>query len=191
MNIRNYVTVVTGVPRSGTSLMMQMLQAGGITALTDNRRLPDIHNPNGYFEFEPVKGIARDASWMNAARGKAVKIIYRLLPHLPPDFEYRVVFMERNLGEVFASQSDMLRAHGDAAVEQKEEHVIAAFDEELQQTRRWLSAQPNIRTLFAIYADIISNPAQWSSQLSRFLDGLEVSAMAAVVDPRLRHWKRT
>src|SRR5690349_18862446 len=97
MSSRNYVTVVTGVPRSGTSLMMQMLEAGGISALTDNQRPPDIHNPRGYFEYDLVKRIAQDASWMEAARGKAVKIIYRLLPHLPPEFEYRVVFMDRDL----------------------------------------------------------------------------------------------
>ena len=187
MNIRDYVTVVTGMPRSGTSLMMQMLEAGGITALTDNRRPPDIHNPRGYFEYEPVMRIAQDASWMDGARGKAVKIVYRLLPHLRRDFEYRVVLMERDLGEVFASQRDMLRARGEAAAEQREERMIAAFAAELQQTRRWLSTQPNIRTLFALYADIISDPAGWSSQLSRFLDGLDESAMAAVVDPRLRH----
>ena len=187
MSIRNYVTVVTGMPRSGTSLMMQMIEAGGITALTDNLRPPDIHNPRGYFEYEPVKRIAQDASWIDAARGKAVKIIYRLLPHLPSDFRYRVIFMDRDLGEVFASQRDMLRARGDAAADQQEERIIAEFAAELQQTRSWLSAQPNIRTLGALYADIISDPARWSSQLSTFLDGLDVSAMAAVVDPRLRH----
>ena len=187
MTVRNYITVVTGMPRSGTSLMMQMLEAGGITALTDNRRPPDIHNPRGYFEYEPVKRIAQDASWMDDARGKAVKIIYRLLSHLPPDFEYRIVFMERNLGEVFASQSDMLRARGDAAVEQQEEPIITAFAAELQQARSWLAAQPNIRTLYPLYVDILSEPARWSTELSCFLDGLDVSAMSAVVDPRLRH----
>lgn len=187
MTVRNYITVVTGMPRSGTSLMMQMLEAGGITALTDNRRPPDIHNPRGYFEYEPVKRIAQDASWMDDARGKAVKIIYRLLSHLPPDFEYRIVFMERNLGEVFASQSDMLRARGDAAVEQKEEPIITAFAAELQQARSWLAAQPNIRTFYPLYADILSEPLRWSTELSRFLDGLDVAAMSAVVDPRLRH----
>jgi len=187
MITRNYITVVTGMPRSGTSLMMQMLEAGGITALTDDRRPPDIHNPRGYFEYDRVKRIAQDASWMDGARGKAVKIIYRLLPHLPPDFEYRVVFMDRDLGEVFASQRDMLRARGDAAVDQQEEPITAAFAAELQQTRSWLNAQTNIRTLFPVYADIISDPAPWSGELSRFLDGLNVSAMEAVVDPGLRH----
>ena len=191
MSIRNYVTVVTGMPRSGTSLMMQMLAAGGLTAVTDNRRAPDIHNPRGYFEYEPVTRMTQDASWMAAARGKAVKIIYRLLPHLPPDLEYRAVFMERNLGEVFRSQRDMLRARGDAAAGQEEDRMIAAFTAELEQTRRWLGGQPNIHTLFVAYSDVISDPALWSSRLSHFLDGLDESAMAGVVDPGLRHhWDR-
>lgn len=187
MIVRTYITVVSGLPRSGTSLMMQMLEAGGIPALTDNRREPDIHNPRGYFEYEAVKRIAQDASWMEAARGKAVKVIYRLVPHLPPDLFYRVVFMDRNLAEVFASQRDMLRARSHAAVEQQEDRMIEAFTAELKQTRAWLSAQPNIDTLSIRYADIVADPVRCATQLSRFLDGLDVSAMAAVVDPRLRH----
>jgi hypothetical protein len=142
------------MPRSGTSLMMQMLQAGGITALTDNRHPHDNHNPHGYFEYEPVKRIAQDASWMDAGSAR----------FLHPS-----------------------ATCGDAAAEQPEERVIAAFAVELQETRRWLGEQPNIRTPFVLYADIISDPARWSSELSRFLDGLGVSAMSAVVDPRLRH----
>lgn len=187
MTTRNYVSVVSGMPRSGTSLLMQMLGAGGIAALTDHLRAPDVHNPRGYFEYEPVKRIAQDASWVEAARGKAVKIIYRLLAHLPANFEYRVVFMERNLGEVFASQREMLRLRGDTAVEQQEEPIIAAFSAELVETRRWLSGQPNIRTLFVPYADILSDPEHWSNALSSFLDGLDVAAMATVIEPSLRH----
>lgn len=190
MLIRDYITVVSGMPRSGTSLMMQMLEAGGIPPLTDNLRRPDTHNPRGYFEYEPVKRLAQDASWMGAARGKAVKVIYRLLRHLPPDFEYRVVFMERDLGEVFESQRDMLRARGDSAVEQREDGIAAAFAVELQETRRWLGAQTNIRTLFAPFTEIISDPNRWSTDLSGFLDGLDTTAMAAAVVPELRHhWK--
>ena len=190
MVIRDYITVVSGMPRSGTSLMMQMLEAGGIPPLTDDVRPPDAHNPRGYFEYEPVKRLAQDASWMGGARGKAVKIIYRLLPHLPQGLQYRVVFMERDLGEVFESQRDMLRARGDSAVEQREDGIAAAFALELQETRRWLTAAPNIRTIFAPFAEIISDPTRWSIQLSNFLDGLDVSAMAAAVNPELRHhWK--
>ena len=188
--MRSYVTVVSGMPRSGTSLMMQMLDAGGIPALTDHRRAADAHNPRGYFEYEPVKRLAQDASWIEAARGKAVKIIYRLLEHLPSGFDYRVIFMERDLAAVFASQREMLRTRGDAAVEQQEEQIIRAFAEEFARARRWLDAQPHIRTLTASYADLIGNPARCAKELSRFLDGLDEAAMAAVVDPRLRHHGR-
>ncbi len=187
MNPRNYITVVSGTPRSGTSLMMQMLNAGGIPAFTDNRRAPDVHNPLGYFEYEAVKSLARDASWMASARGKAVKVIYRLLRFLPPEFEYRVIFMGRELGEVLASQRDMLRALGDAAADQDTERMLAVFESEMDEARAWLAAQSNIRTFFAPYGEIVANPEQWTGELSRFLDGLDVGPMAASVDARLRH----
>ena len=86
--MRDYVTVVTGAPRSGTALMMRMLDAGGIPALTDGHRPPDEHNPGGYFEYDPVKRLAEDASWLEAARGRAVKVIYRLLAHLPNSYQF-------------------------------------------------------------------------------------------------------
>ena len=190
MSTRDYVTVVSGMPRSGTSLMMQMLEAGGIAALTDHRRAADQHNPRGYFEYEAVKRIKQDYSWMEGARGKAVKIIYRLLPYLPLGFSYRVVFIERALGEVFASQRDMLHSLGNDAAGQDEERLVAAFKKELEQTRIWLRAQPNIRTMFVRYEGIIADPARWSDDLSRFLDSLDEVAMAAVVDPKLRHHAR-
>ncbi|MBV9498408.1 MAG: hypothetical protein JO138_03440 [Acidobacteriaceae bacterium] len=187
MNPRNYVAVVSGMPRSGTSLMMQMLNSGGLPVLTDNSRAPDTHNPRGYFEYEPVKHLGRDASWIGLARGKAVKIIYRLLRYLPPELEYRVIFVERELTDVFASQQDMLRARGDAAADQDEKRIIAAFQAEISEARAWLAAQPNMHTMYAPYGEIIANPEKWAGELSRFLDGLDTAAMAASVDPRLRH----
>src|SRR5450631_3290382 len=108
MPVRSYVTIVSGMPRSGTSLMMRMLEAGGLPALTDGRRAADAHNPHGYFEDERARRLAQDSSWMGEAGGKAVKIVYRLLPNLPQHLDSRVVFMDRNLEEVFASQQDML-----------------------------------------------------------------------------------
>src|ERR1700726_4979370 len=107
---RSYVTVVSGMPRSGTSLLMRMLVAGGLPALTDGHRPADHHNPRGYFEDVRARKLAHDSSWIEEARGKAVKIIYRLLPNLPPHLDYRVLFMERDLEEVFDSQQDMLRS---------------------------------------------------------------------------------
>ncbi len=115
----NFITVVSGLPRSGTSLMMQMLVAGGLPALTDAVRSPDESNPRGYFEFEPVKRLRTDASWLEQARGRAVKIIHLLLRELPTDgrFQYRVLFLRRPLEEVIASQSAMLARAGKASAE--------------------------------------------------------------------------
>ena len=102
------VVVVSGLPRSGTSLMMQMLEAGGVPILTDGERACDADNPKGYYEYEPVKALQNgDSDWLDKAEGKAVKVISFLLRHLPQKHRYRVVFMNRNLDEVLASQEKM------------------------------------------------------------------------------------
>src|SRR5512135_2888827 len=108
----DWVTIVSGLPRSGTSLMMQMLQAGGLSLLTDQRRTADKHNPRGYFEYEAVKQTGADVSWLEKAGGRAVKVIHLLLRHLPADRQYRVIFMLRDLREVVASQRAMLKDSG-------------------------------------------------------------------------------
>ena len=108
----HFITIVSGLPRSGTSLMMQMLEAGGMELLTDGRRVPDEHNPRGYFEHEGVKHSRNDLSWLDHAAGKAVKVIHLLLLHLPAGRDYRVVFMERDIQEVIASQRAMLKQQG-------------------------------------------------------------------------------
>lgn len=183
MNERQYITVVSGMPRSGTSLMMQMLGAGGLPLLTDHVRQPDAHNPLGYFEFEPVKRMAQDTSWMAQARGRAVKIIYRLLPQLPAAFEYRVVFMRRAPDEIFASQQEML---GESATD-GEHRIIAALKSEIDDATRWLAEQPHIKTMPAPYAEILAQPAVWAKKLSHFLDGLDDAAMTQAIQPQLRH----
>ncbi len=189
--MRDYVTVVSGAPRSGTSLMMRMLQAGGIPALTDGQRPPDAHNPHGYFEYSPVKRLALGdaASWIEAARGHAVKIIYRLLMHLPPRMSYRIVFMERDLEEVFASQRDMLLAHGDMAASQESARLIPAMAAELHVVRDWLARQPGMPVLAVPYAEVVRDPLTWAYEVARFLSaGMDEAAMAAAVDPSLyRH----
>src|SRR5581483_3312578 len=113
--------------------------------------------------------LAENSSWMALGRGKAIKIIYRLLRHLPSSFEYRVIFMERDLREVFASQSDMLRTRGAETGDQKQERLIAAFAAEVDEVRRWLAAQPNIRTLFQSYNDVVRDPSNGSIAVSQFL----------------------
>ena len=103
------IVVVSGLPRSGTSLMMQMLEAGGLPILMDDRRPADADNPRGYYEFQPVKTLDKDNSWMAQAEGKAVKVVSLLLYHLPPGHDYKVLFMERTIAEVLASQTAMLK----------------------------------------------------------------------------------
>ena len=187
--MRDYVTVVSGAPRSGTSLMMRMLEAGGIPALTDGQRPRDALNPHGYFEYSPVKRLAEDASWIEAARGHAVKIIYRLLTYLPPRMSYRIIFMERDLAEVFASQREMLVAQGDAAASQEPARLIPALAAQLRVAKDWLACQPNMSVLAVPYAEVVRDPLIWSREVARFLGGgLDEAAMAAAVDPSLyRH----
>ena len=194
MIARDFVTVVSGMPRSGTSLMMRMLEAGGIPPLTDGVRAPDVHNPYGYFEYEPVKQLSKDSSWMPAARGRAVKIIYSLLRFLPQVIPYRVIFMQRDMAEVFDSQQDMLRARGDAAAGQARGRMIAALEAEIVEAKEWLARQPDIRVLAVPYAGIVQEPSRWATAVADFLSGgLAEQAMVAAVDPALyrhRHDRR-
>ena len=176
-----YVTVVSGMPRSGTSLMMQMLAAGGMAVVTDGKREADRHNPRGYFEDERVKRLAQDASWIGEARGKAVKIIYRLLRHLPGSLEYRVVFMERDLNEVFDSQQAMLGSSADSR-----ESTVRAMGVELDATKKWVADQVNMACLYVPHGEVLRDPGSWARRVARFLDReLDEAAMAAVVDPEL------
>jgi hypothetical protein len=178
------------MPRSGTSLMMRMLEAGGIPALTDGLRKADLHNPRGYFEDSRAPRLAQDSAWLAEARGKAVKIIYRLLPHLPPQFDYRVLFMERDLEEVFDSQEEMLRSSENMAAGQNRERMIRAFSAELEGARCWLAAQPNIRWLAVSFGELVAEPELWTRRISEFLDGLDRRAMGAVVEPGLYRHRR-
>jgi len=176
------------MPRSGTSLMMRMLDAGGIPALTDGHRTPDQHNPHGYFEDDRVKRLAQDSSWLEEARGRAVKVIYRLLPHLPPHLAYRVIFMNRDLNEVYASQRDMLESRGDPAASQ-DRSMIRALANELDAARQWLEQQANLSFIEVPYGELVSQSEVWIPRISRFLDGeLDEHAMAEAIDPTLyRH----
>ena len=107
------IVVVSGLPRSGTSLMMQMLQAGGMPLLIDDLRPADTDNPNGYWEYEPVKRLQQDNSWIPQAEGKAVKVVSALLQYLPPQHTYKIIFMQRPMQEVLASQTVMLERRGE------------------------------------------------------------------------------
>jgi hypothetical protein len=182
----DFVTVVSGLPRSGTSLMMQMLHAGGLPVLSDGLRTADDNNLRGYFEYEPVKRLRSDRSWLPQARGHAVKIIHLLLRDLLLDgsLRYRIVFMQRPLAEVLASQRAMLqregKAGGDAAV------LTRAFETQLAQIDTWLAAQAAVTVLRVPYRGVISEAPAVAAEVNAFLGlDLDTAAMARAVDPAL------
>lgn len=178
------IVVVSGLPRAGTSLMMQLLEAGGIAVLIDNVRTADADNPRGYYEFEGVKKIKRDASWLPGARGKAVKMVSQLLYDLPPSESYRVVFMERDLDEVLASQEKMLHRLGGRAAPRDE--IARAFTLHLNRLHRWLAEQANVAVLPVRYAEVVARPEAEAARVGTFLGGrLDVAAACRAIDPSL------
>ena len=180
------VIVVSGLPRSGTSLAMRMLEAGGLPVLTDNVRAADVDNPGGYYEFEPVKRTGKDGRWLTEARGKAVKMVYRLLYDLPSDYSYQLIFMQRSMAEVLASQQKMLQRLGTADPRVGLEQMGRLLRRELNQCEAWLAKQPNFSILPVSYNKLLADPAPIADEINRFLGGgLIVGAMLAVVDPAL------
>lgn len=172
-------------------MMMRALNAGGIPALSDGARPPDIDNPFGYFEYEPVKALQRQAGWLEAARGHCVKIIYRLLYDLPSALPYRIVFMERNLDEVIASQNAMLRRRGQPVDVGRDADTKKAFERHLSVCIAWLREQPNVRVLRTGYQAALSAPGEQFAAVARFLDRqCDIAAMVATVDPCLYRERR-
>lgn len=180
------ITIVSGLPRSGTSLMMQMLSAGGMSALTDEKRTPDESNPRGYFEFEPVKRLRADQAWLSEARGRVVKIIHLLLRELPADgrFSYRVIFMKRPLDEILASQRVMLEREGKKSVDAAMLKKI--FHQQMADTESLLSSREGFSYLPVEYHDVVSSPLDSARNIQSFLGrDLDLEAMARAVDPAL------
>ncbi len=178
------IIVVSGLPRSGTSLVMQMLQRGGIEVVTDGHRAADIDNPRGYFEFEGAKSIKHDSSWLPAARGKAVKLVSQLLYDLPASEFYRVLFMDRDLDEVLKSQEKMLRRLNRPTA--PVEHVRRSFQVHLARLHAWLQEQPHMNVLVVPFAELMQRPQGQAARIAEFLDGRpDSAAMAAAIDRTL------
>jgi hypothetical protein len=178
------IIIVSGLPRSGTSLMMQMLHHGGVEVVTDNLRTPDTDNPNGYFEFEPVKTIQRDTTWLATTRGKAVKMVSQLLYHLPAEETYRILFMERDLDEVLSSQEKMLRRLGRTPAPSDE--MKRAFSIHLERLHEWLGRQGNLSILRVPYSDLVQRPREQAGRVRDFLGGrVDIDGMVKAVDPSL------
>jgi len=180
------ITVVSGLPRSGTSLMMQMLAAGGMPLLHDAHRPPDASNPHGYFEYEPVKRLKKDASWLHEARGKAVKIIAYLLPSLPGHYDYRVIFMRRPLPEVLASQRRMIEPSEGATPPLGDDEMARLFEKHIHHIASHLPTQANTKVLDIAFHETIADPAGTARAVNAFVGGhLDERAMAGVVDQTL------
>jgi hypothetical protein len=178
---------VAGLPRSGTSMMMQMLTSGGIEPYTDGRREADSDNPRGYFEHEKATALHRDVSWIPEARGKVVKIVAHLLPHLPPGEEYRIVFMHRELEEVTASQTAMLKRLGRQGGQIGEKELARVFAGQLVRVQEWLKRAPGVFVLPLQYSQVLSDPADAASRLAMFVGApFDAAKAASSVEPSLR-----
>jgi hypothetical protein len=181
------VIVVSGLPRSGTSMVMSMLDAGGLPILTDHVRQADEDNPKGYFEFEKVKDLAEtnDKSWLKEARGRAVKVISHLLKELPDENFYRIIFARRNLQEIIASQNIMLKRQA-AANPVEDAKAIELYRKHLVNVRFLVRRKPNLEMLELAYTEVLDDPETTAERISQFLGGnLNTRAMSAVVDRRL------
>jgi hypothetical protein len=185
------ITVVSGLPRSGTSMMMSMLAAGGLPVLTDSLRAADEDNPKGYFELERVKQLANDSSWLVEARGKVVKIVSPLLKHLPPDHQYKIIFMHRKMEEILASQKQMLIRRGEPTDTVSDQKMAETFHKHLVDVESWLGNQPNMSVCYVDYGQALEDPGRQVQIIDKFLGGqLDAAKMASVADNALHRQKR-
>jgi hypothetical protein len=178
------ITIVSGLPRSGTSLMMQMLAAGGMKVLSDGERKPDTDNPKGYLEWERIKSLPKDPALIGEAESGVVKVISQLIVSLPKEHNYRVIFMQRPLPEVLKSQDEMLRRRGNADLVAGDN---SAFEEEfhkhLIQVNQWLASRSDIKVMRVHYHRALRDPKTVAEEVAAFLETpLNIEAMVAQVD---------
>jgi hypothetical protein len=187
------VVVVSGLPRSGTSMAMKMLEAGGMELVVDNIRTADVDNPKGYYEDERVKDLAemKNKEWLNDARGKVIKVVSSLLNYLPASNAYKVVFMRRNLHEVLASQTKMLDRRGEESHTDDEE-LLKMYESHLEKVQFQLRFRPYFEVLYLDYANVVAEPAREAGRIAEFVGGgLDADRMAAAVDGSLYRNRRT
>jgi hypothetical protein len=181
------IVVVSGLPRSGTSMIMKMLEAGGLPLVVDGIRTADEDNPKGYYEYERVKRLAKeeDKSWLQEARGKGIKVISYLLKDLPPNHNYRVIFIRRNIQEILASQSKMLARRGETSTT-ADERMREYFEKDLWKAKYLIEHEPQFEALEIQYRDILEQAPEAARRINEFLGGgLDDTEMAKVVDQQL------
>lgn len=185
---RQDVIIVSGLPRSGTSMMMKMLEAGGLAPLTDGIREPDEDNPRGYYEFERVKRLRQgDHSWLEDAQGRIVKVISALLVHLPPNYNYRVIFMRRVMSEILASQRKMLVRREEDPNRISDERLTDLFRKHLVDAEAWMERHPsNISVLYVSFNEVLEDPEPHLVRIRTFLGKkLDLDRMRQVIEPNL------
>lgn len=187
---KDAIIVVSGLPRSGTSMMMKMLNAAGIEPVTDNIRTADEDNPKGYYELEKVKQLDKDNSWVGDCKGKVIKVISMLLKPLPADQHYKIIFMRRKMQEILDSQKQMLiRRNQPNPV--PDEKMAEMFNKHLKDVEAFIEKQPNMECLYISYNDVLENPAANVERINEFLGGaMSTSAMLEVVDTALHRQRR-
>lgn len=184
------ITIVSGLPRSGTSMMMRMLEAGGLPPLVDGIREADDDNPLGYYEFERVKKVKEDQGWLDDARGKVVKMVSTLLVDLPPRQTYRVVFMRRRLEEILASQRRMLLRNAKPWSEADDARMTGLYQAHVRQIEAWIARQRHLSALYVSYNELLASPREHADRVNVFLGGmLDVPQMVSVVDQNLYRQK--
>ncbi len=182
------VIVVSGLPRSGTSMLMKMLEAGGMEVMTDSERVADIDNPKGYFEYERVKNLEKetDKSYVREGRGKVLKVISFLIKDLPDDNDYRVIFMRRDLDEVLASQNKMIQRLGTEDSTAAEDAMREAYRNDIVRTRLLCKRRPNFELIEVNYKSTVEEPTATARSVNAFLGGhLDEAAMRDAVDGSL------
>jgi len=191
MSDNNMITIVSGLPRSGTSMMMRMLEMGGIPPLIDNIRKADVDNPRGYYEFERVKKIKEDTEWLEDCKGKVVKMVSDLLFSLPTDRKYKVMFMRRNMSEMLASQKKMLDRLGNKGAGVSEDKMTELYEKHLKKIMDWLEKQDHIDVKYTWYHEILADPATQAVEINEFLNNvLDAEKMASAVDSSLYRNKK-
>ncbi|HTR23279.1 MAG TPA: hypothetical protein VMI10_04800 [Terriglobales bacterium] len=179
------ITIVSGLPRSGTSLMMQMLAAGGMPAVSDGERKADTDNPKGYLEWERIKQLPKEPGLIAEAEGKVVKVISQLILSLPDGHEYKIIFMQRPMPEVLKSQDEMLKRRG-TYEGPTPPSVGDLFQRHLIEVNRFLTAKPNTKVLRVHYHRVLREPQVVAEEVAAFVGSpLDVKAMAAQMDGSL------
>jgi hypothetical protein len=179
--------IVSGLPRSGTSMMMQMLAAGGLPVLSDGVRMADEDNPRGYYELEAVKRTQQDPSWLEGSEGHVVKLVHALLADLPTDRPYRVILMRRKTETVVKSQAVMLERLGNEGAHLEPEKLARIYEHQLERVKDYMDRQACFEYLEVWYGAIIQYARTQIERIDRFLSGeLDIDAMVAAVDPALQ-----